>query len=139
LTSLYIVLDDLYRSKRIHIDNVTHYAFGQHEDGDFGIWIAGKAGWFSVTPSKQYKPIYREVEEAIDLHYFLVDRYNRKGKSKGKKSLSVDNLFEEVRGRLVPWRYERVLTSGSTSDIPMGDVQMPRMRLRCSTTTESSY
>jgi hypothetical protein len=93
---LYVVLDDLYRSKRIHIDNVTHYAFGQHADGEYGIWVAGKAGWFSINPAKQYQPIYREIEGAIDLYYFLVDRHNRKGRWKGKKNLSVDDLFEEV-------------------------------------------
>ena len=90
------MLDDLYRSKRVHIDNCTHYAFGQHEDGEFGIWVAGKAGWFSIAPAKQYKPIFQEVEGAIDLHYFLVDRYSRKGRWKGKKGPSVDELFEEV-------------------------------------------
>ncbi|GAM35795.1 hypothetical protein TCE0_017f04394 [Talaromyces pinophilus] len=71
----HLVLDEDYLSKRIVIENVTHYAYGQHADGEIGVWVAGQAGWFSIVPAKGYKPMFNDMIEAVDLLYFLVDRH----------------------------------------------------------------
>ena len=90
------MLDKKYRSKRVLIENVTHYAYGQHDDGEVGIWVAGSAGWFSITPAKGYKPMFYQMVEAIDLLYFLADKHQKKGRRKTQWNPKVDFLFNEV-------------------------------------------
>ncbi|PGH05364.1 hypothetical protein AJ79_06833 [Helicocarpus griseus UAMH5409] len=90
-----LVLDDSYRSKRVLIENVTHYAYGQHDDGEIGLWVAGSAGWFSIAPARGYKPMFNEMVEAIDLLYFLADKHQNT-KRRGKKwNPKIEYLFEE--------------------------------------------
>jgi hypothetical protein len=91
------VLDEDYLSKRIIIDNVIHYAYGQHDDGEIGIWVAGQAGWFSISPAKGYRPVYNDMVEAIDLLYFLVDRHQRKRPGRRSWNPSFEYLCDEVR------------------------------------------
>ncbi|KAI9371801.1 hypothetical protein BJX61DRAFT_534513 [Aspergillus egyptiacus] len=90
-----LVLDPDYLSKRIVIDNVSHFAYGQHEDGEVGIWVAGRAGWFSISPAKGYRPMFNEVVEAIDLLYFLTDRHKPKRRRKRNWNPSVEYLCDE--------------------------------------------
>lgn len=83
------------------IDNVTHYAYGQHNDGEIGVWVAGRAGWFAISPAKGYRRVFNDTVEAIDLFYFLVDRHQRrgrrgKGNAKGRWNPGLEYLFEEV-------------------------------------------
>lgn len=92
------------------IQNVTHYAYGQDGDGGVGIWAAGDAGWFSISPAKGYKPMFQEVVEAVDLLYFLVDQYQpKKRKGKNRKKLTWEFLLDEVCHPLftclVGWTY----------------------------------
>ncbi|KAI3009701.1 hypothetical protein CBS147346_2039 [Aspergillus niger] len=91
-----LVLDPEYLTKRIVLENVTHFAYGQHNDGEVGFWVAGKAGWFSISPAKGYKAIFNDVVEAIDLLYFLADRHQSKRRRKRRNwNPSVEYLCEE--------------------------------------------
>ncbi|KKZ68782.1 hypothetical protein EMCG_00995 [[Emmonsia] crescens] len=90
-----LVLDDTYRNKRVLIDNVTHYAYGQHDDGEIGLWVAGSAGWFSIAPSRGYKPMFNEMVEAIDLLYFLADKHQNSRRRGKKWNPKIDYLFDE--------------------------------------------
>lgn len=91
-----LVLDHDYLTKRIVLENVTHFAYGQHNDGEVGFWVAGRAGWFSISPARGYRPMFNDVVEAIDLFYFLADRHQSK-RRKGKNwNPSVEYLLEEV-------------------------------------------
>ncbi|KAL4920423.1 hypothetical protein BDW62DRAFT_176403 [Aspergillus aurantiobrunneus] len=87
-----LVRDPDYLTKRIVIDNVSHYAYGQHDDGEVGIWVAGRAGWFSISPAKGYRAMFNEVVEAIDLLYFLTDRHKPKRNSRSKKNMDYPSL-----------------------------------------------
>lgn len=87
-----VVLDEDYLNQRIVIDNVSHYAYGQHNDGEVGIWVAGRAGWFSISPAKGYRAMFNEVVEAIDLLYFLTDRHKPKRSSRRRKSWNPPSL-----------------------------------------------
>lgn len=93
---LSIVLDDDYLNKRIVIENVTHYAYGQHGDGEVGVWVAGSAGWFAISPAKGYRAIFNDAVEAIDLLYFLADQHQRRRKRRRTLNPSVEDLCEEV-------------------------------------------
>lgn len=90
------VLDEDYQNKRIVIENVTHYAYGQHDDGEIGVWVAGRAGWFAISPAKGYRPMFNDAVEAIDMLYFLADRHQRKRKRQKMWNPSVNYLLEEV-------------------------------------------
>ncbi|KAL1966793.1 hypothetical protein VTN77DRAFT_3758 [Rasamsonia byssochlamydoides] len=91
----HLVLDEDYLSKRIVIENVTHYAYGQHADGEIGIWVAGQAGWYSIVPAKGYRPMYNDMVEAIDLLYFLVDRHQRRRRKRRNWDPSFEYLCDE--------------------------------------------
>jgi len=91
-----LVLDEDYLSKRIVIENVTHYAYGQHNDGEVGIWVSGRAGWFSISPAKGYRPMFTEMVEAIDLLYFIADRHQKKRRKRKDWNPSLEYLCEEV-------------------------------------------
>ncbi|KAJ5563466.1 hypothetical protein N7535_008630 [Penicillium sp. DV-2018c] len=70
--------------KRIIIDDVTHYAYGQTEDKSIELWVAGKAGWYYIiSPAKGFTPTYNRMVQAIDMLYFLVDRHQQ-----GKKQIN---------------------------------------------------
>ncbi|KAJ5457912.1 hypothetical protein N7475_009300 [Penicillium sp. IBT 31633x] len=70
--------------KRIIIDEVTHYAYGQTEDKSIELWVAGKAGWYDIiSPAKGFTPTYNRMVQAIDMLYFLVDRHQQ-----GKKQVN---------------------------------------------------
>ncbi|RMJ22890.1 hypothetical protein PHISP_06232 [Aspergillus sp. HF37] len=91
-----LVLDEDYINKRIVIENVTHYAYGQHNDGEIGVWVAGSAGWFALSPAKGYRPMFNEAVEAIDLLYFLADRHHQRRRRRKKNWIpSVEYLLEE--------------------------------------------
>ncbi|KAL1852967.1 hypothetical protein Plec18170_005549 [Paecilomyces lecythidis] len=90
-----LVLDEDYLSKRIVIDNVTHYAYGQHDDGEVGIWVAGQAGWYSITPARGYRPVFNEMVEAIDLLYFLSDRHQKRRGKRRNWNPTVEYLCDE--------------------------------------------
>jgi hypothetical protein len=62
-----------YKWKLIQVPGVTHYSFGQHENGDVELWAAGQAGWYSLKPADSYARIFYEMLEAVNLWYFVVD------------------------------------------------------------------
>lgn len=69
------VLNPDSASKRIILDDVTHYAYGQTEDRSVEIWVAGKAGWYLISPAKGYLPTFNRMVKAVDMLYFLMDRH----------------------------------------------------------------
>ena len=91
-----------YQNRTIAIPDVATYSFSLFDDGTFGFWAAGKAGWFEVTkPAKGFKKVFEEMQEATAMFYFLADKY-RGSRNKmthcSVKALEdyVKNLFSEV-------------------------------------------
>ncbi|KAJ5160028.1 uncharacterized protein N7482_007032 [Penicillium canariense] len=85
-------------SKRVIIDDVTHYAYGQTEDRSVELWVAGKAGWYNISPAKGYLPTFSRMVQAVDMLYFLMDRHQH-----GNKQLnpSFKNLCEQVGSHII--------------------------------------
>ena len=78
------VLQNTYsKSPTIQIDHVTQFAYGEYDDHEIVIWIAGKAGWFKIEPSRSYKAIFADMLQAVGVLYYLADYY-RDGVAKGK-------------------------------------------------------
>ncbi|KAI9831329.1 MAG: hypothetical protein M1819_005103 [Sarea resinae] len=83
-------------STRLKLTNVDYFAYGQYEDEQLAIWAASDAGWFEIRPAREYKAIYNEMILALNLLYFLVDKYKAMGRKKGKKGLkgSAELIFQ---------------------------------------------
>ncbi|KAJ5152318.1 hypothetical protein N7492_010613 [Penicillium capsulatum] len=79
----HLALDPDSLSKRIVIDDVVHYAYGQTEDRSVELWVAGKAGWYQISPAKNYLPTFNRMVQAVDMYYFLMDKHQH-----GKKRLN---------------------------------------------------
>ena len=83
-----------YKPTDIELRNVTRFSYGEMTDGAYVIWAQGKAGWFEIRPTAQYKPIYDEMVQAVELLYFVTDIY---GESRKKSSgPSAELVFQEV-------------------------------------------
>ena len=72
------VLDQSYTSTYIELEIVTYYAFAEYDDGTYGFWAAGKAGWFELqSPAGSFRDIYDKMNEAASIFYTLADRLKR--------------------------------------------------------------
>lgn len=121
---------------------MTHYAYGQHDDGEVGIWVAGQAGWYSITPARGYRPVFNEMVEAIDLLYFLADRHQRRRGKRKNWNPTVEYLCDEVGALFCPVTFPRCvefsadlgffLSSGSMSITHMESVKMETTLRKCS-------
>lgn len=73
-----IVRDKHYQKRTIELENISVYAFAEYEDGSYGFWAAGKAGWFEFTgSSSSYQSLYDEMVEAASMLYMLADKLRR--------------------------------------------------------------
>ena len=99
---VYPVKDKRYRDKLIELRNVTTYAFAEYEDGSYGFWAAGKAGWFEIqSPASSFKDTYILMNEAASMFYMLADKLRRAIKKRPKLNMKeLDKytriLFKEV-------------------------------------------
>jgi hypothetical protein len=97
LADVNAVLKKPYKPMEIEIRHVTRFSYGEMTDGAYVIWAQGKAGWFEIRPTAQYKPIYDEMVQAVELLYFVTDIY---GESRKKGSgPSAELVFQEVSTR----------------------------------------
>ena len=96
------VKDKRYREKSIELRNVTTYAFAEYEDGSYGFWAAGKAGWFEIqSPASSFKETYSLMNEAASMFYMLADKLRRAIRKRPKlNARELDKytrvLFKEV-------------------------------------------
>ena len=67
------------------VQNVERYSFSQFEDGTFGFWAGGKAGWFElIEPTRSFRQLFEDMNEATHMLYFLVDKSKNSRKSFSK-------------------------------------------------------
>ena len=96
------VKDRNYSNKTISITNVATYSFSLFDDGSFGFWAAGKAGWFEIRkPAKVWQDIYADMEEAVGMFYYLADKYRLSGVTMSRASAKtrdahIKHLFTDV-------------------------------------------
>ncbi|KAK0739832.1 hypothetical protein B0T21DRAFT_382779 [Apiosordaria backusii] len=83
----------------IEVTDSTKYAIS---DGPFALWVSGASGWLEIKPSRKYRAMYREVEEAADLYYRVLDVHEahnklcKRSKKSGKRQpnpLTLDQVF----------------------------------------------
>ena len=100
LSHLYLQPSSL-RTTLIEVAEVRTLAYGQFSDGSVALWAAGKAGWYTIKPSRAYRPVYDDMIEAVNLLYFIADAYREpRTRRKGKKATplpdyTTEELFEK--------------------------------------------
>ncbi|WPG99308.1 Hypothetical protein R9X50_00212100 [Acrodontium crateriforme] len=72
----------------IELNNVLQFAYGQYTNGRPVVWAAGQAGWYTIAPSRAYRPIYNEMSRAVSILYFVADAYRNSPK------MTTSELFE---------------------------------------------
>ncbi|KNG52491.1 hypothetical protein DDE82_006341 [Stemphylium lycopersici] len=92
-SQLKYLLKKPYKPTDIEIRNVTRFSYGEMTDGAYVMWAQGKAGWFEIRPTAQYKPIYDDMVQAVELLYFVTDIYSEARKKGGGPS--ADLVFQE--------------------------------------------
>ncbi|KAI4615569.1 uncharacterized protein J4E87_009027 [Alternaria ethzedia] len=92
-SQLKYLLKKPYKPMEIEVRHVTRFSYGEMTDGAYVIWAQGQAGWFEIRPTAQYKPIYDQMVQAVELLYFVTDIY---GESRKKSSgPSAELVFQE--------------------------------------------
>ena len=94
LTVAHAVIYSDARNVSITIENVYRFSYGQFESGEIAFWAPGKAGWFEITPSRKYRTVYKDMAEAINILYFIVDMF-RETTRKQMRQTSPDTIFEK--------------------------------------------
>ena len=85
---VFSVKDQKYKLKTVELNNITNYAFAEYDDGTFGFWAAGKAGWFEIkNASGLYQQNLAEMNEAASMFYAMVDKTRRGRKDPSKMSI----------------------------------------------------
>lgn len=78
------------------------YAFAEYQDGSYGFWAAGKAGWFEIKePVAAFQRSYNMMKEAASMFYLLADKLRRVHKGMPKPTVRKLNeyakhIFREV-------------------------------------------
>ena len=104
----YAVRDKNYRDKAIEISNVMTYAFAEYNDGTYGFWAAGKAGWFEIqSASNAYHDTYEKMIQAASMFYMLADKLKRSRNRNPKISRKrtdqyADQIFQDVCWTPIP-------------------------------------
>ena len=129
--------DKRYREKAIELRNVTTYAFAEYEDGTYGFWAAGKAGWFEIQSSaSSFKETYSLMNEAASMFYMLADKLRRAIKKRPKLSVKeLDKytrvLFREVLSLANEYPSPGIISESNT--VPcVGKIIAPHRSGRCS-------
>lgn len=83
-----------HRRKPIAISNVATYSFSQFDDGTYGFWAAGRAGWFELkSAAPSYQPVFKGMSEATGMFYYLADNYKSVKKQLRKEAIKVQEAY----------------------------------------------
>jgi hypothetical protein len=97
----------------IEIDNVRFFSYGQYPDGSIALWAPGKAGWFTLQPSRAYKRSYADMIDAVQTFYYIADAYREPRRSGKGKSVTILPHFtaDEFFDKYAKDRTSRFITS----------------------------
>ncbi|KAI9698730.1 MAG: hypothetical protein M1836_003840 [Candelina mexicana] len=114
LTPKYVDCRHLIRGIDLKVRRVDRYSYGQFDDGEVALWAAGKAGWFEIEPSREYRPVYDDMVEGLKILYFVADKYRyQKPRKKAHYTGSVETLF----GEYVDYTNGRCLSSSDAEAV----------------------
>jgi hypothetical protein len=64
-------LDADLATKRIAIQFVRYWSYWREPTGEVLISVLGRAGWFHIQPAQEYRKIFYDITEGVDLLYFF--------------------------------------------------------------------
>lgn len=82
------------RAPLIEVSDVKTFSYGQFEDGNIGLWAGGKAGWFSLKPSRSYRPTWNSMVEDVKMMYWVADAYREKRRKGAYKTAALLPPYE---------------------------------------------
>lgn len=85
--------NSVHRAVQIELTDIKEFSYGEYGDGSLDIWAAGKAGWFTIKPSRAYREMYTDMTQALKLLYFMADSYRALRKY---ADLSAPYFFQKV-------------------------------------------
>ena len=92
------MVDVKRRSGILELKDVKHHSFAQFEDGSYGFWAEGKAGWFELkTAVSAYRPTFDKMLEATDMFYHMSDRWGNMKKKKKNTKISTTVIEKEAQ------------------------------------------
>ena len=78
----------------IILPSVQRFSYGQYQGGEVAFWAGSRSGWFELAPSRRYRPIFKEMAEAINILYFVADLFHDMSKKQIRQT-SAETLFEK--------------------------------------------
>ncbi|KAJ2903994.1 hypothetical protein MKZ38_009049 [Zalerion maritima] len=65
--------DESLNNSYVTLDKVSLFSLmiGQSNVGAATIWAAGECGWYELSPSLSYLPVFRQMEEAVTMYFSL--------------------------------------------------------------------
>ena len=95
-----LVKDPNYRNVTTEIPHVSSFAFAEYDDGSYGFWAAGQAGWFELEePLPKYKPVFDEMGVGTSMLYFVADKIRRSRKTQftgNEFNKHIRRIFKDV-------------------------------------------
>ncbi|KAL2075268.1 hypothetical protein VTL71DRAFT_211 [Oculimacula yallundae] len=80
-------------NKRIMLKDVQMFSIGYtSEDKSFQLWVLSDAGWYLVSPSVEYRPIYDQQMKVVKLRYTIEIYYFEQKNKKLYKSIEEEAL-----------------------------------------------
>ena len=71
-----VVRDPKYETRALEIPDLRSYTFADFDNGTYGFWVAGKAGWFELKdPAVSYRATFDGMNEAAGMFYFMAKKY----------------------------------------------------------------
>jgi hypothetical protein len=117
----------VHRALHIELTDIKEFSYGEYGDGSLDIWAAGKAGWFTIKPSRAYREMYSDMTQALKLLYFMADSYKALRKY---ADLPAPYFFRKVR--LLIRHLELLLTcDSSAARQPSKEAKMSQMSPKC--------
>ncbi|KAI4715011.1 hypothetical protein J4E89_000696 [Alternaria sp. Ai002NY15] len=124
-SQLKYLLKKPYKPMEVEIQHVTRFSYGEMTDGAYVIWAQGQAGWFEIRPTAQYKPIYDQMVQAVELLYFVTDIYGESRKKSSGPSAELvfqekdfDNCKARIEGRYSQIQPERSARTQKSASAP---------------------
>ncbi|RDA88349.1 hypothetical protein CP532_5633 [Ophiocordyceps camponoti-leonardi (nom. inval.)] len=100
------------KSTPLEIRHSHLFAIGESDDRSPLIWVSGRGGWYEISPSAAYGPIYRKMCEATTFYYHMVDIYDASKTLKKTKKTKESALLQELSG--IFHQYAARVGDGST-------------------------
>lgn len=86
----------------------TGYSIGTGTGPWPAVWASGRAGWYEINPSDEYKPMHEYMCEGITIYYEIMDIY-------GSMTKKVAKSNEKKRRKLLQTPIEKVLFKVSST------------------------